>query len=409
MKNENIRNKWKEFIEHDKYKQYFLSNEEEWINKLQEVKLYMDKYNKRPSKRNKNLYIKNLGIWILTQINNYKNNKNNMLYDNIKKQWKEFIEDKNYNMYFLSNEQDWKNNFEKVKLYIDKYNKRPSTTDRNNEIKILGNWLSDQFKNFIKKKYIMTNENIRIEFNEFIKNPKYKKYFISNEEEWYDKLENVKNYINKNNKKPSINDKNDDIKTLGYWLYSQNANYKNKKYIMSNENIRIKWREFIEDMKYKHYFESNIEDWINKLENLKIFINENNKKPSCNDKNPKYKQLSYWLNSQNNNYINKEHIMKNITIRNLWEDFINDQKYKQYFITNEQEWNNKLDIVKKYIDDNNKRPSTEDKNIEIKQLGKWLSHQKYNYSKKQQIMINEHIRYIWENFINDKKYKKYFN
>ncbi len=34
MKDDNIRNRWKEFIEDNKYKQYFLTNEEEWDNNL---------------------------------------------------------------------------------------------------------------------------------------------------------------------------------------------------------------------------------------------------------------------------------------------------------------------------------------------------------------------------------------
>ena len=33
MKDKNIRESWKIFINNDKYKQYFLSNKEEWNNK----------------------------------------------------------------------------------------------------------------------------------------------------------------------------------------------------------------------------------------------------------------------------------------------------------------------------------------------------------------------------------------
>ena len=40
----------------------------------------------------------------------------------------------------------WKNNLQSVKEYIDEYNKTPSSTDKNKEIKILGSWLSNQKK-----------------------------------------------------------------------------------------------------------------------------------------------------------------------------------------------------------------------------------------------------------------------
>ena len=55
---------------------------------------------------------------------------------------------------------------------------------------------------------------------------------------------------------------------------------------------------------------------------------------------------------------------------------------------------------------NNKRPSEEDKNIEIKQFGSWTTSQINNYNNKKNIMKNENILYQWENFI--KKYQQYF-
>lgn len=39
---------------------------------------------------------------------------------------------------------------------------------------------------------------------------------------------------------------------------------------------------------------------------LKAYINENNKRPSRNDRNVNIKELSYWLDHQLNNYKNKK-------------------------------------------------------------------------------------------------------
>ena len=105
--NEYIRKKWKEFVEDDKYKKYFISNQEEWENKLKEVKLYINNNNKRPSNSSKDNKIKHLAIWIRTQIKNYTKNINIIKNEDIRKQWKEFIEDKKYSKYFnttISNE-----------------------------------------------------------------------------------------------------------------------------------------------------------------------------------------------------------------------------------------------------------------------------------------------------------------
>jgi hypothetical protein len=58
--------------------------------------------------------------------------------------------------------------------------------------------------------------------------------------------------------------------------------------------------------------------------------------------------------------------MKNSEIYNKWTKFITSEKY---------------------IDTNNKRPSSSDKNKEIKILSKWISHQITNYKSKGKIMI----------------------
>ena len=94
--------------------------------------------------------------------------------------------------------------------------------------------------------------------------------------------------------------------------------------------------------------------------------------------------------------------MKNEEIYNKWTEFINN--YKIY--SNEDSWIESLNQAKKYIDENNKRPSSEDKNTEIKTLGIWICVQKRNYNKKECIMKNEEIYNKWTEFINN--YKIYF-
>lgn len=59
-------------------------------------------------------------------------------------------------------------------------------------------------------------------------------------------------------------------------------------------------------------------------------------------------------------------------------------------INNFDKWKYNLEQVKIYIDENNKRPGSKDKDNNINYLGEWISHQLTNY-KKQKIMSNEDI------------------
>ena len=54
-------------------------------------------------------------------------------------------------------------------------------------------------------------------------------------------------------------------------------------------------------------------------------------------------------------------------IKKSWEEFI--EKYKKYLL-NEEKCLNNLKLIEDYTIKNNKRPSNNDKNKDIKQLGK---------------------------------------
>jgi predicted small secreted protein len=219
---------------------------------------------------------------------------------------------------------------------------------------------------------------------------------MSNDEIWNDTLEKVKMYIETNNKLPSQYDKNKEIKQFGCWILTQKATYSKKEQIMKEENIRNKWEDFIST--FSHLFMSNEEIWNNTLEKLRLYIETNDELPSKRDKNKDIKQLGSWISNQKTNYSKKEYIMKEENIRNKWEDFMNT--YSHLFMSNDEIWNNTLEKLRLYIETNNKLPSQQDKNKDIKQLGSWISNQKTNYSKKEYIMKEENIRNKWEDFMN---------
>ena len=297
----------------------------------------------------------------------------------------------------------WHDKLFLVKKYINENHKRPSgDNDKNKEFKQMGKWLQHQITNYKKKNQIMKQKEIYDEWTKFI--DEYKEYFLDNNELWYNMLEQVKEHIDENHKRPSTIDKNKEIKQMGTWIQCQQKNYKKKDCIMKQKEIYDKWTKFIEE--YKEYFLDNYELWYNILEQVKEYINENHKRPSTHDKNKEIKQMGTWIQCQQNNYKNKNQIMKQKEIYDKWTKFINDDKYKEYFMDNNEMWYNILEQVKEYINENHKRPSTIDKNKEIKQMGSWINTQQHNYKKKNKIMKNQKIHDGWTKFTEE--YTEYF-
>jgi len=302
----------------------------------------------------------------------------------------------------------WDDKLDWVKKYIDENEKKPYILDDNKEIKSFGYWINDQHKRYQNNNYIMKNIEYRNKWYNFIECDKYKKYFILNLDIWKNKLNDIKKYIDINKNRPSEIDKNNKIKLLGKWLSHQQQYYKNKTRLMKNIEIYDYWSSFINDPTYKKYFISNIDIWNNKLEIIKKYIYLNKELPSKINKNIEIKSHGIWISQQKQNYKNISHTMTINEIYNKWTLFINNPIYKKYFISNIDQWINTLDNIKKYIVVNKKRPSASSKNSEIKIYGIWISSQQQKYKKKSQIMKNNKIYKMWNEFINDPIYKKYF-
>jgi len=135
-------------------------------------------------------------------------------------------------------------------------------------------------------------------------------------------------------------------------------------------------------------------------------MDKENKKPNICSNNKDEQFLCSWIYNQVANYKNKMGSMNNEERQQMWEEFFKDEKYKDYFIDNDEVWNTKFEEVKKFMDDNKKRPNkrrsiNEDENV----LGCWITHQIQNYKKKQRAFNTEERRKIWEEFV--EKYKEY--
>ena len=127
---------------------------------------------------------------------------------------------------------------------------------------------------------------------------------------------------------------------MGYNLYKSEEHIKSKKYrprktddlynwinrnvIHYNKGLLIeprksKWEKFIKD------------EWYILLESYDLFLISKKSRPSIKSKDDKEKALASWKNTSITNYNKNVGLMKDELIRQKWEEFITDEKYKQYF------------------------------------------------------------------------------
>jgi hypothetical protein len=207
--------------------------------------MFIDKNKKRPAQTSNDANEKYLGKWISHQLENYNEKKKSMKNDDIYNEWKQFIE--NYYEYFKTNEEIWFITLDKIKTYINKYNKRPSSTSDDNEVKTLGIWLIAQATHSKTEEKIMKNETIHMEWIKFTE--EYSQYFMTYEEIWYNTLNQLKVYIDTYNKRPASKSINIEEKKLGIWISNQQNKYNRNEL---KDEISNTWKEFV--TKYQIYF-----------------------------------------------------------------------------------------------------------------------------------------------------------
>jgi superfamily II DNA or RNA helicase len=309
-----------------------VNSEEIWMQKLEDVKAYIDEFKHRPSQRGR---YKILGKWINTQISrNAKYKIAIMQNEKIYNLWIDFISNEKYKIYFQTNELKWINKLKDVELYLDTNNKRPSHRNTNKYDLHIALWINNTMYHYKHKSQMMKNKKIYKIWTDFINNEKYKKFFITKNEindfnKWECNLKKLENYIKENKKLPIPKDINKDIAYLGEWVSTQKKLYKNKTQIMKNKEIYKIWTNFIECKDYQKYFIREIEKWYYNLEQIKIYINQNNRTPSVKNVNKNIAYLGNWLSSQK--LKRAQLIQKNENIKNAWCEFINDKKYNKYF------------------------------------------------------------------------------
>jgi superfamily II DNA/RNA helicase len=146
---------------------------------------------------------------------------------------------------------------------------------------------------------------------------------------WERTLEELKSFMDKNNKRPSDHSKNPTEKKLGIWIDNQQNNYKKTTNSMKDKEKRIKWEEFLDE--YSEHMKSFDDIWYDTLDELKSFMDKNDQRPSHGSKNPTEKKLGAWISTQQNNYKKTTNSMKDKEKRLKWGDFV--KQYSDLFDT----------------------------------------------------------------------------
>uniref|UniRef100_A0A6C0LGB8 Helicase ATP-binding domain-containing protein n=1 Tax=viral metagenome TaxID=1070528 RepID=A0A6C0LGB8_9ZZZZ len=359
-----------------------------WEEKLATVEEYIKEYGRLPTHKLRN--------WLYAQRIDYNINRGKMKQKHIRLLWEIFIE--KYNP-FISSQDKWILKLEKADNYLNINDKIPLRDSQDIYIKGLGIWIARQKDIYKKNIQIMKDENIRALWETFIS--KYNHLFMDNDEYWKNKLNQLEQYINQNGKLPSPHAEELVEKTLGNWVGTQKRNYKKQidsNIIMTKENIRALWEQFVN--KHFNLFINDEDKWVYKLKQIQQYILENGILPTQNNDNEDTDKMALWICRQKKNYTKYSQIMKNENIRRKWECFVNEN---EDLLKSEQErWNEKLDIIKEYIKTFNKLPPITNNDENVKKLGKWISHQKDNYSKNKGIMkVDSSIREKWKQFENE--------
>ena len=408
-----------------------LDTVELWKEKCQEMCDFIDENGKRPSSSSKNSDEKKLGKWTSHQMSNYELkgaefSKYGMKNYEIFNIWTDILSDEKYSKYLVIDTfQNWKNNHKKMCEFIDTINKLPSSSSKNPDEKKLGNWISNQKKNYNPKssefsKNIMKNPEIFKIWTETLADEKYSDFLVLDPvQDWKNKYKKMCEFIDIKGKTPSSTAKDPIEKTLGSWIGNQKQNYNPKgaefsKFIMKNPEIWKNWNDILIDEKYSKFLVLDLfQDWKNNHKEMCEFIEKNGKAPSTIGKTQEEKKLANWVSHQKCNYNQKgvefsKSIMKNPEIFQNWTDTITDQKYS-LLLDPVQDWKNKYITMCKFIDKNGKIPSHGSKNKEEKSLGSWIKTQKRNYDSKgsyfsKERMKNNELWKIWYDILSDEKY-----
>ena len=290
-----------------------------WNKKLDLLETFFKENTRRPSSISNDENEKVLGSWISSQLKNRVTCQHIMSNKKNRDIWDSFTI--NRIIYFRSNECVWYKKLEELRSFFELNKRRPIQTSPDIDEIILARWVSNQLIIRRQKDIESTlNISLRITWDAFKAN--HMEYFKSNQDIWYEKLNELKLFFEIKKMVPSPIAEDEIEKVLSNWLSNQLLRRKKNLRIMANEKIRDDWDTF--KITHIKYFKSNEDVWYEKLNELKLFFETNKILPSPIANDEKEKLLCIWLSHQiHNRSVNKQ-MMLYENIRNSWDNFKHD-------------------------------------------------------------------------------------
>ena len=222
----------------------------------------------------------------------------------LRSEWETFVAERR--SHFLTAEETWRSNLDKVKVFMDERGKRPSNNSKETQEKVLGIWIGNQLRNHSPDaeqcKYIMKSASVRSEWETFV--AERRSHFLSAEEVWWSSLDKVKVFMDERGKRPNSTSKETQEKVLALWISAQLRNYspdaEQCKQIMRLASVRSEWEAFVAER--RSHFLTNEQVWRSNLEQVRVFMEENGKRPSQASMEMQEQILGRWINNQLANY-----------------------------------------------------------------------------------------------------------
>lgn len=340
---------------------------------------------------------KNKDVRKLIKVGVYKSNDNANMINNIEL---ESLIGK-INTCIIDRIYSWDQTYEDVCKYYDINKKRANSKSEDLDEKRLGHWIEHQKYNYKQNKEAMKDLDKKNKWEEL--NEKYKKYLSDRDKIWYTTYYQLYQFYDNYKRKPSKNSKDPEEKRLVLWIAYQKAHYKQNKNSMKDIDKRNKWEELNEI--YKEYLLNIDEAWYKSYDELSKYLDIKKKTPNAESIDPTEKRLGIWMMTQKSNYIKKINNMQDEVKQTKWKELY--EKYTEYLIRPDTDelWYKSYNSVYLFFNKKNKKPNAKSKDLEEKQLGRWMNHQKYNYDKNCKSMKDEQKKNLWKELT--EKYKKY--
>lgn len=269
-----------------------------WNEQLETVTNFIVFNNKRPPKTT------SIGCWLSDQLCFFRGNKGwaaNPEFAERKTTFIQFMN--NYEEYLLTRDELWDKKLKEVDDFMVRNNSVPTGTTN----KSLSMWWLEQVSQSKTKK--MPNNRID-KWNVFIE--RHNNILNAEDDLWNANLQKSINFIETNKKRPSSASKNSEEKILGQWIINQTK-------VKTLDNDKQKsWDNFVKT--YNEFFLSDDEMWNKRMEETKIFYNNNNKLPSHMSKCESEKKLGTWVQTQKKNL--KLDVFTNSDRKTIWTMFI---------------------------------------------------------------------------------------